>query len=132
MIKKKGLLVSAAFLTAVLAFTGCSGDDDESPSILPSTSGTVGVNFDAASDILKQSGDVTLSKSGGTQTATLKAASGYDTYRWILDDNQELGTDSELTLQAASFETGAHKLVLFVTQDSVPYSSPAVTVTVQN
>jgi hypothetical protein len=97
-------------------------------------SGTISVNFDAASDSLKsESEDVVLSKSNASQrTAKFKAASGYQAYWWILDDDQTIGVSSELTLDASKFEKGAHTLVLFVTQENIPYSSSAIKITIGN
>jgi hypothetical protein len=97
--------------------------------------GTISINFDAASNSLKAGSEtVALSKSNANQRAVLlKAASGYQSYRWILDDLETtLGTDPELALDALKLEAGTHRLVLFVTQGGVPYSSSEIKVTVEN
>jgi uncharacterized repeat protein (TIGR02543 family) len=91
---------------------------------------SVSVTFDAATNSLKQSGAITLSKAAAG-TAVVEALGGFSSYLWILDDNEVKGTGEALTLNAAALEQGRHRLVLFVTDSSgVPYSSPEIVVDV--
>jgi hypothetical protein len=121
-------LLSFAALLALVACDNPAGGGSTSAPV------SVSVSFDAATGSLKQSGNITLSKSAPTgQTAKVEAVAEFISYRWILDDNEVKGTGEEVILNVAALETGRHRLVLFVTDNNgVPYSSPEIVVDVNN
>ncbi|MDR2500367.1 MAG: hypothetical protein LBD37_04725 [Treponema sp.] len=92
-------------------------------------SGSSVLVFDAAAGILKQAGPITLSQSAKGE-AGVKTADDWDSYLWVLDGREELGSENALTLYAERLGKGRHKLALIVTKNNIPYSSQPITITV--
>jgi hypothetical protein len=87
-----------------------------------SIQGTVTVNngIDNVTVSFTNTGNLTLSKTG---TLTVSVNSSYQAYRWFVDGvalSDETG--GSLSLRGADYTTGAHRILVIVYRNGVPYS----------
>jgi hypothetical protein len=94
--------------------------------VIKATSGTTNISVqtwvDEDGNILVSGNDLTISKTGETRSFTAQVSGAFSGVQWFIL-NKLIGAAQSITIDAANYNTGNHRLDVMVYKNGVPYST---------